>query len=169
MISETASSGQQLPPPAGLPAGSLAASPAIAPVSPPSSSPWRIIGLVAASAAAVGSFLPWVSVRTAFGSIDVAGTAGDGTLSIACAVIALIGFALSKPWLAIIPAAAAALIAGNAWRSVSSQLDGVSNEFVDAAVGIGVYAVVVGGIVAVIAGWCIRHPRPITPTASIPG
>jgi hypothetical protein len=153
---------EQLPAPSGPPAG-LTPTPSLRPSTAQSTPPWRIIGLVAAAVAVIGSFLPWVTARTIFGTLEAVGTEGDGQITLVLAIVSVVGFAISKPWLALIPAVGAALVAGNAWRNVASQLNGVDNEFVDASVGIGIYAVVAGGIVAVIASWCMRGARAEAP------
>lgn len=48
----------------------------------------KSIALIACAVAAISSFMPWASVQTVFGQIDVAGTNGDGRLTIVLALIA---------------------------------------------------------------------------------
>lgn len=55
--------------------------------------PLHIFGAVGL---AVGSFMPWVSVTSIFGTIDVAGTAGDGKITAALGVVAALLFFFKK-------------------------------------------------------------------------
>lgn len=43
--------------------------------------------LSACALAVIGSFLPWASLQTIFGSIDVAGTSGDGQITLVIALV----------------------------------------------------------------------------------
>ena len=59
------------------------------PARPVTSAPaWRWIGLAGAVGLAVGSLLPWASVTSLFGQIDVAGTDGDGKYTLVLGLVA---------------------------------------------------------------------------------
>lgn len=124
-----------------------------------------------AAALTIGSFLPWATVTSVFGSISVAGTEGDGIMTLICGVIAVIGFALQRPLLAIIPAAIGLAIGVIDLTNVSRNLGDIDAEIARASVGIGLWILVAGAVVAVVAAALLipsrrtrdRSARPAAP------
>lgn len=113
--------------------------------------PWRWIGLGGAVAIALGSVLPWASINTALGSVSVNGTDGDGVLTLGCAVVAVVGFAVRRPLLALIPAAIGLAIGVFDLIDINRNIGGIDTEFARASVGFGLWLLVAGGVLAVIA------------------
>lgn len=113
--------------------------------------PWRLIGLGGAGGLALGSVLPWASVQSVFGSITVNGTDGDGVLTLACGIIAIIGFAVRKPLLALIPSAIGLAIGLFDLIDINRNIGEVETDFARASIGYGLWLLVAGGVVAVVA------------------
>jgi hypothetical protein len=119
-----------------------------------------VVLLVGAALAAIGSLLPWANLRTIFGSIGVAGTDGDGVITLAAAVVlallALLQLLQPKRAAGVTMYAAglcAVLIAGVGaydWSNVGDMVSEVSDEGVSASVGAGLYLVVLGGATALV-------------------
>ena len=104
----------------------------------------------------VGSFLPWVSAVTIFGSIEISGfAAGDGKLTAAAAVVlVLLGYAgLTKGNKGPVVFAMLAALGGAAVSiydliNVQSKLNGSESEGVAASVGYGLYLCTAGFVVS---------------------
>ncbi len=110
-----------------------------------------IAGLVSAIAVVVGALLPWVSVSTAFGTLSVSGTEGDGVLTIGGAVVAgaLLLFGRGRKWAAVIAAVVGVIvtiIGVYDLANVSSAAADASNEFAHGSAGVGLWLTVVAGI-----------------------
>lgn len=113
-----------------------------------------IMGLVVI----IGSILPWATAQSAFGSINKNGIEGDGKITLATGIIAILcGIAIlvsekNSGWigLAVIASIASMAVAIIDLIDVSNKLSGVSNEFIQASAGIGLYVVLVGGIVGIV-------------------
>ncbi len=87
--------------------------------------------IIAAAAAVIGGSLgPSVTASSAFGSISVAGTDGDGVITAGAGVIALLGFA------------GAGLLGAYHVFTATDNIADVSNDFVRASVGWGLWLVV---------------------------
>lgn len=128
-------------------------------------------GAAGAALAALGSLLPWVTARTLFGQVSVAGTEGDGqitlALGIAVAVLFLTGRnGTNRSGLVIgtILAGAALATAGYNYSNITDRV-GDTDGSIGAAVGIGLYLTLAGTVVAFIAGiLAARAPaEPATP------
>jgi hypothetical protein len=111
--------------------------------------------------------MPWASVATAFGTISIAGTEGDGKITLAIglamvllSVLELTGnvmlVGLPSRTLGLITAFAAAGVGGYDIVKVSENLSSVSSEFARASIGVGLYAVVGGAVVAIAGGFMNR-------------
>jgi hypothetical protein len=104
-------------------------------------------GLFAAGAAVLGSFLPWLTAATAFGTIEVSGTTGgDGWIAVVTGLVmaALIykrklNGALVLAWLGTLGAVGEMI-------NVSST----SNEFAKVSIGYGLLLTTAGFIVALV-------------------
>ncbi len=110
-----------------------------------------IAGLVSAIAVVVGALLPWVSVSTAFGTLSVSGTEGDGVLTIGGAVVAgaLLLFGRGRKWAAVIAAVVGVIvtiIGVYDLANVSSAAADLTTDFARGSAGIGLWLTVVAGI-----------------------
>lgn len=117
-----------------------------------------IIVIVMGLVVIIGSLLPWATAQSAFGSINKNGIEGDGVITLATGIIALLcGIAIlvsekNSGWigLAVIASIASVAVAIIDLVDVSNKLSGVSNEYVRASAGIGLYVVLVGGVIGVV-------------------
>jgi hypothetical protein len=106
----------------------------------------------------IGSILPWATAQSVFGSMSKNGIEGDGKITLATGIITLLcGIAIlvsekNSGWigLAVIASGASLAVAIIDLVDVSNKLSGISNEYVKASAGIGLYIVLVGGIVGII-------------------
>jgi hypothetical protein len=117
---------------------------------------WRIIGYIAAGLILIGSFLPWASITTGFGRIDVAGTDGDGKLTAIGAAVIALGFVLRNRWLLFIAIVAVGVVAALDYVDVSNRVGDVASDFATASVGIGLYMIILGAIGAFVAALQVR-------------
>jgi hypothetical protein len=118
------------------------------------------LGYVAAGAAvvaAVGSVLPWASAQSGLGSISITGTDGDGVLTLWLAVLVAVlafplatGFRRRRP-LALLGALALVALSTFDLVNTSNRLIDASSESTHASVGYGLWVVVAGAVVAVLA------------------
>jgi hypothetical protein len=115
---------------------------------------------------AVGSLLPWITLTSGFGSASVAGIEGDGILTLILGgVIALLGFLAyggTGPRFVTFLLSVGALAFGG-WELVTLSGKLSSTDTARVAVGMGLYIVVGGAVVALI-GSVMR--RPVTSDAS---
>lgn len=132
----------------------------------------RNILFVGAALLVIGSLLPWASVTIFTGTISVNGIDGDGKLTIAVGVVVGLGAFLARenPGKRVSVASSVfGVIAGiiglidivNLSEGIA-QLSG--NPFGRADVGIGLYVVIIGALVCIVAGW-MRWPMTSQPTA----
>ena len=106
----------------------------------------------------IGSILPWATAQTVFGSISKNGTEGDGKITLATGIIILLcGIAILvsekySGWvgLAVIASSASMVVAIIDLVDVSRKLSGISNQYVTASAGIGLYIVLVGGMIGIV-------------------
>jgi hypothetical protein len=152
------------------------APPVSSPVAPRTGSvaPASVAAVVGGLLVAVGSFLPWVTASTVFGSLSRSGIdgGGDGWVTlIAGSVIALLGLiTINKPnrganLLIAVAAAVAFLIVALDFSDIQSRIASVESESEGMAlggVGIGLWMVALGAIVAFVASLMRRslHKRP---------
>ena len=132
------------------------------PPQPPTASKRKesaILALVGGVAVVVGSLMPWATITAIFGTISVAGTQGDGTITLVLggvlgvlALLDLVGTTSISKWLYVGFGVAAAGVGGFDWVNLSQRLGEAQSEFVQASVGIGLVIVVGGGILAVVGG-----------------
>lgn len=103
----------------------------------------------------IGSILPWVTATTFLGSISKSGTEGDGKITLVTGIITLLcGIAILASnsysgWvgLTILACAASVVVAIIDLVDVSNKVGEISSQYVQASPGIGLYIVLVGGIV----------------------
>ena len=120
-----------------------------------------VLATIGGGAVALGSLLPWATFTAPFiGQLEVAGTQGDGkaTLALGAAigvlgVLELTGRGISRVWWVVLGCAALALVVGV--YDMATVSDAVSetnaSEFVVAQVGVGLYVVIAGALLALIA------------------
>jgi hypothetical protein len=121
-------------------------------------------------AVALGSVMPWATIVTGFGTIDFAGTVGDGQLTIALGVLlgVLGAIALhdrSRPmawaWaLAAVAGIGSAGIGINAFVNITDAID--ADDLVTAQVGVGLLLVIAASAAAVVmavVGHSARGPQ----------
>ena len=110
----------------------------------------RLAALGGAAAIIVGSFSPWVTVATAFGSISVSGTTdgGDGLVSLAGGAIIALLIATSKYLAAIIVSVLTGALLLYDLINVNRVIGDGSNEFATASVGWGLWLATVGVVLA---------------------
>ncbi len=118
------------------------------------------LGYVAAGAAvvaAVGSVLPWASAQSGLGSFSIAGTDGDGVLTLWLAVLVAVlafplatGFRRRRP-LALLGALVLVALSAYDLVNMSNRLIDASSESTRASVGYGLWILVAGAVVAVLA------------------
>jgi hypothetical protein len=114
---------------------------------PPQWPPWVAYG--GAGAVVLGSLLPWVTVHSAFGSISIAGTEGDGVITLIIGLAFAAGFAAKKTVLAALAGFAALGMAIYELTNVQSGIRDAERElgeFATASVGIGLWIVLIGAI-----------------------
>ncbi len=110
----------------------------------------KVGGLVAAALILLGSFLPWATVSSAFGSVSVKGTEGDGVLTLLLALALAVLFGVWKRGTAIAAVVLGAIVVMTAvydlvdLASVADKLDG----FGDISPGAGLIMVLLGGLAA---------------------
>ena len=146
----------------------------------------KLLALVGTGLLALGSLLPWVSVTAFFGTINVAGTVGDGKLTLGAAgIVALLlltgaqlttrlGSVLSFLF-ALLGAAICVYDLANISNSVSSVSEDSSGMAV-AQIGIGLEIATAGAALAVVAlAFQLKRrpvpgsplPPPVVPAASV--
>lgn len=99
-----------------------------------------------------GSVMPWASVVTIFGSVSVAGTEGDGVITLGLgiailvlAVVELAGSSKTRGIVTIVAAITGALVVFEI-VNVSNRIGEASSEAAHASVGIGLWMVAVGAV-----------------------
>lgn len=110
-----------------------------------------IIAAIAAVLGIVATFLPWLSVSVSGIEITASGTEGDGIISlilfIAVLVLAIFGIKKDAKWIKICISIVAALAFLVAALKIPNAL---SNGL---TVGIGIYLVIIAGLVSAIMPW----------------
>lgn len=120
-----------------------------------------IVTVVGGALMALGSFMPWVSARSGFGSQDVAGTTGDGVFSLGLgalvAIVALVHLERPASGLVrggIITAGIVGIgIAIIDYTNVSQKIAGLTTNLVSASVGAGLYVLAIGSATAIFGAW----------------
>jgi hypothetical protein len=132
--------------------------------------PWGRAMLIGAAAVVLGSFLPWATVSTFIGSVNVFGTEGDGVLTLFIgAVLAFVAFRALSPGItrgATIFAIVACLILFAIAlydfidiQRVASDLSSVSDDVASASVGYGLWIVLIGSAVATVGSFGILRKQ----------
>ena len=155
-------------PPVGAITSTAATEVAVPPMPPPQGavptatkvkSMGPILGLVGGGLLLLGSFMPWASIASGFGSIGVAGTEGDGKitlfLGLGIVVFGVVSLTSGRRLavLQVLVSLAAGVVAGIDMGNMSSKIAAVNTGFVHASVGTGLYLVLAGAIVAAVGGF----------------
>ena len=109
--------------------------------------PWTV---AAGAAVAMGSLMPWATVTTGFGSANMAGTEGDGVITLALGAGAAVFGGFLKRWPAFALFALAAAVSIYDFSNISDRASEVSSEFARASVGWGLWLVIAGAIAGAI-------------------
>jgi hypothetical protein len=148
-----------------------AASPSSVEPSNMAQKPYAWILAISGGAIAVGSFLPWRTLRAALiGSVDVAGTEGDGVITLVVGgFVVLIGILALTRGISRVSAIIGLVLAGVAgWvayeglASALEVIDEINSDpdgLAQASVGIGLWIVAIGAIGAIVGSiGCIANP-----------
>jgi len=155
----------QLPPPSPPPTAAHHRQPAVLPpnidVSDLPWAPWAIAG--GGAVATLGVFLPWMSVVSGFGGIDVTGMdTDDGKIVVLLAIaVAIIGIVMLRtpkrmPVAALAVAVPGLIVSIIDYKDVSDRVSGVSSEFARAEVGYGLYMTIAGFAAAILGGLALK-------------
>lgn len=104
----------------------------------------RTLSLIAVGAVGLGSLLPWASVITPFGTINVNGTSGDGVITLVLAGLALVGALTGKRWLFGVPMIIAGAVCAYDATNLAHAID--DEEYLTADIGAGLLLALVGAI-----------------------
>lgn len=138
------------------------------PPAPGSSRDGRVWLGVAAGGVVLGSVMPWITVSTAFGSADVAGTEGDGVLTLICGIAAGILVFFGKRWLAAAAFAVASVVGLYDVINVSDEVRDLGSDFARARVGWGLWLVVAASVAGLVFGIATRRRAvPLPPPSPI--
>jgi hypothetical protein len=102
----------------------------------------------------VGSLMPWATINTAFGSISINGTDGDGVITLVAGIIIGILVFRKKYLGSLLVSAAASCVLVYDFLNVSSNVAGES-EFASASVGWGLIVGTIAGIGSTIASFIL--------------
>ena len=113
------------------------------------------VTLIALVLTAIGSFLPWASIQSVFGTIEVSGTSGDGIITLLLAIVTGCFICFGSKfkmfvWAAIFSVLGLIISIGEIFN-VTSKND---EEFAIVQVGYGLYLCVIGFTVGAIGSYC---------------
>jgi hypothetical protein len=120
---------------------------------------WRLAGILAGVGVIVGSLLPWATVLTIFGEINVDGTRGDGKITLAAGALIVLGFVIGAGAMQTLAGIGAALVGIVNLISVSRAVGDAESEYTSASTGYGLYLVVAAALVAVVAATVLNRKR----------
>lgn len=125
---------------------------------------------------ALGSFLPWITVSTAFGTISRSGLdGGDGAVTLVCgtAIGVIGGYIVSGRsltrgtrivlWIALV---VAAVVWGLDFVDIRDRVASVDSEFALGGVGSGMWVMAVGGVVALVGLFSLPMGPPAPPPSA---
>jgi hypothetical protein len=127
-----------------------------APTTGPGSRAGPVISLGGGALLIVGAVTPWASVATAFGTLSIAGTEGDGTITLIVGLVvtllAVLELANSTDTRALcgIGGVGAGAIGVYDLANISSRMSGLESQFAHPSIGIGLYLTVAGGAAALV-------------------
>ncbi len=114
------------------------------------------VAAVAGVGAVIGSLLPWATAQTGLGSFSVAGTDGDGLITLVVGLaVALLAFPVDRfrgrRLMALLAALGLAAMAVMEVVNVTDRVASSSTDNLRASVGIGLWLTAAAGVVAVAA------------------
>jgi hypothetical protein len=132
--------------------------------------PLRLAALGGAAAIIIGSFSPWATVSTVFGSISVSGTddGGDGLFSLVGGVVVVLLVLLSKYLGSLIVSALTGALLLYDLINVNRNISDVDTEFARASVGWGLWLATAGAIVAFGTSWVLRQTESSASKPAVP-
>lgn len=115
----------------------------------------------------IGSFMPWITARTGFGSLDVAGTTGDGVFTLILGALIGLGAVVSLDRPASGLARGGIITAGMIgfllglfeWSNVNQRIADITTDVVAASVGPGIYLLLIGAATVVAGGFRMHAVR----------
>jgi hypothetical protein len=114
---------------------------------------WRLAGIGAGVVVLLGSLLPWVTVSTVFGQLNVAGTDGDGVLTLGFGAAIVVGFLARWAWLQLLGALGAIIIAVYNVFNVTKTAADLDSDYVRGSVGWGLWLTLVAAVAALAVAW----------------
>lgn len=108
----------------------------------------RIAAAVGAAGIIVGSLGPWATASSAFGSMSMSGTEGDGVITLVGGGVVLLTIILRKYLVAWIIAVITGAVVAYDWSNLSRVVDENDSDFINTSVGWGLYVAGIGAIVA---------------------
>jgi len=118
----------------------------------------RRVAMIGAVLIAVGSVLPWATASNVFGaSVSISGTEGDGIITLVLGILVAVGALVrqkepgSRAWLSALFSLLALGISGYDYTQIVISSAFASNDYVDASAGIGIYLVIIGGFLGLLA------------------
>lgn len=135
--------------------------------------PATIAIVIGGGLVALGSLLPWVRITSGLGSLEKAGTTGDGSITLVLGIVVVIlgvvrlsqagrGVAIA----ALLCASAAAAVAIYDGSNIANLAAESTSSFVQAEVGEGLVLVGIGGVIAAIAALVAMMGSTDEPTMS---
>jgi hypothetical protein len=128
----------------------------------------KMVALIACAVAALGSFMPWVSAQTIFGDMNVAGTKGDGVITLILAVLtAIFVYQGSKTYLSVALGACAFGVFVSVYNlfNINDKVSGAPDSVV-ASIGYGLYLCVIGFVVATAITFQMRRAKVLVTSES---
>ena len=101
--------------------------------------PKLMLAGLAGVVAVIGAFLPWATLTSLFGTVDVSGFKGDGKLVAVVAALMLLVLVTGSPGYAFVMALAGVFLTGYDLNNMSSHVDSISSNVVTADIGFGLY------------------------------
>ena len=115
-----------------------------------------ILAVVGGGLSLLGSLLSWAQVTIFIGTVGVAGTEGDGKITLATGLVLGIGGVLQltnsragRP-LAAVGAILTLLVAAIDLVTLSSRIGELASDFAQVSVGVGLWMVLVGGVLGLV-------------------
>jgi hypothetical protein len=130
-------------------------------------SPTRIAAFGGAAAIIVGSVSPWATVSTAFGTLSINGTEGDGLITIAGGVVLLLLIGMTKHVGSIIVSALTGAVLVYDLFNVNANVSGGGNEFVNASVGWGLWLATIGAVLAFLSSITLYQEAKSAPESAL--
>lgn len=116
----------------------------------------KLVSLIACCIAAIGSLMPWASIKSIFGTIDISGTVGDGQFTLILAFLMLGCCFIAKRGVLVLGMAFAVLGAIISVADIAIVGSKYAGTGFIVTVGYGLYLCVLGFVVAFFAMLAFR-------------